>query len=101
MVREREVQEGRKVLRELLERRSRRHPRFHTSAAEDAFARLRALDGICGSCQNVKISVYYKDGKRVVGVNCKAGHSPLKLYYNTPIGEEADCPDWTEARPLK
>lgn len=98
MARERDIERGKRVIKNLLRRRSGRNPRFHRGAAEENLHRLWALEGICGNCQDVKIKIFPKDGKKVTDVDCKAGHSPMDMYFKTSMGEDPDCPDFSPRR---
>lgn len=93
---ERQIEKGKEVIRSILRRHGgkKRH-RVHLEAAEDNVHRLRALEGICGNCKNVKVEIVRRDGKDTTSVYCRAGHSPLELYYDTPLGEYPGCIDFT------
>lgn len=69
------------------------HNRIHKESMVDTVARMRALEGICGSCTNLvleKTRDYV--GKPAVQLRCLAKYSPLELYRNTKLGQEANCP---------
>lgn len=53
--------------------------------------RLRALDGICSNCVFFKVENTRSGGLNTVKLQCDLGYSPLNLYFNTPLGQEADC----------
>jgi len=94
MEKDRQVSRAKEVLRSLMGNYLKPHPRMHTEAAEDNVNRLRALEGICGSCTNLDLIFPRIDGKERVVLNCKKGHIPVALYGNTPLGEKAVCKDF-------
>ena len=95
MDKERQISEGIKTLKVTLGSLSQRGRRYHRSAAEDDLQRLRALEGLCGHCERVMVKVVKVDRRMRTAIDCQAGYSPLDLYYNTPMVEEADCPGFT------
>jgi hypothetical protein len=93
MEREKQIIKAKQVLRDLSAGFVRRHKRMHDQAAEDNINRLRALEGICGNCQNLIIRFPQRDGRNRVTLECKKGHFPGHLYGETPMGKEAVCED--------
>ena len=63
-------------------------------AFEDNINRLRALEGLCGQCVNLRLRFGRVDGKNVVDVLCNKNHNPVNLYDNTLMGQEAICADF-------
>lgn len=59
----------------------------------DTANRMRALEGICGSCTHLVLELN-KDNprKQTVKLRCLAGYSPLGLYINTDLGQKPVCP---------
>ena len=96
--RDRQISKAKKVLRNLMGNYIKPHPRMHTDAAEDNVNRLRALEGICGSCSNLGIRISRIDGRDRVVLNCSKGHNPAVLYWKTPPGEEAVCKDFDKTK---
>jgi hypothetical protein len=97
MEREQDIARARKVLNGFLYRPKRGKSRIHEEALEMANERLRALNGICGICENLILNIFYQDGKDVVATKCKANNSPVELYMNTPLGQVPVCPDFTSS----
>jgi len=91
MEREQRIADAKEVLHRLLGRYSKPHSRIHDDAALDNVNRLRALEGLCGECANLKIGFARRDGKDRVALGCSKGCSPSALYGNTPLGEQASC----------
>lgn len=96
MEREISVSQAQKVIHNFLRLFHHRRSRIHDNAAADAVTRLKALEGICGSCSNVTLRQTHRDGKEVVVVGCRKGHSPLKLYEDVWMDEKANCIDFNE-----
>lgn len=65
--------------------------RIHNQAAEENVHRLRALEGICGSCNSLVVEIDRQDNRSVVRLRCASGLDPLELYRGTPFGAEARC----------
>ena len=91
MEREQRIATAKETVHRLLGRYSKPHSRIHDDAALDNVNKLRALEGLCGECDNLKLEFPRKDGKDRVFLDCSKGHSPLALYENTPLGEQASC----------
>jgi hypothetical protein len=98
MERERQITRAKQVLRNLMGDFIKPHPRMHTEAAEDNVNRLRALEGICGSCSNLDPRFSHIHGRDRVVLNCTKKHIPLALYRETPMGEEAVCRDFDKIK---
>jgi len=88
---EQRIATAKEVLHRLQGRYSKPHSRIHDDAALDNVNRLRALEGLCGECDSLKLGLPHRDGKDRVVLGCSKGHSPLALYENTLFGEEAFC----------
>jgi hypothetical protein len=88
---EQRIGEAKYVIHDLLQTFGKRHTRIHKDAAGGNTQRLRALEGLCGQCQFVEVDIRRINGKMGVGIGCDKGLSPIKLYENTPLGEEASC----------
>lgn len=88
---EQRIATAKEVLHRLQGRYSKPHSRIHDDAALDNANKLRALEGLCGGCTNLKLKFVHRDGKDRVFLGSRPGYSPLTLYENTPIGEEAFC----------
>ena len=97
---ERQIAAAKEAVHRLQGRISKPHHRLHSNAASDNVNRLRALEGLCGECVNLELKFARRDGKDVVILGCSQGYSPVALYGNTPLGEEASC-DGYEKRVLK
>ena len=82
---------AKETVHRLLRCYSKPHSRIHDDAALDNVNRLRALEGLCGECANLKIGFARRDGKDRVALGCSKGFSPSALYGNTPPGEKASC----------
>ena len=93
MERDRQISRAKEVLRDLMARYAKPHQRIHKQAAEDNVNRLRALEGICGSCTNLGLEFLHIDAKDRVVLKCTKGHIPSVIYWKTPPGEEAVCRD--------
>lgn len=91
---ERRIIEAKKIIRRFLNRGIKRHSRVHVDALDDGRNKLRALDGLCGHCENILTEPHYRDGKETVRLKCEKGLSPLILYQSTPLDEEASCPEF-------
>ena len=88
---EKRIAAAKDVVRHLQTRYSKPHHRIHGEAAMDNSNRLRALEGLCGKCENLQLSFGRKDGKEVVALGCSKGYTPVALYENTPLGAKANC----------
>jgi len=95
MSKEAQIESGIEAVKTLLRRHGKKGHRIHMEAAEDNMNRLRALEGICGKCKNINVEIIPRDGKKTATIRCKKGHSPLNLYYDTPLGETPNCQDYT------
>ncbi len=93
---EQRIKRAKEVVRGLLGRYGKPHHRIHSEAALDNVNRLRALEGLCGNCQNLELKFGDKDGKEIVTLFCAKKHFPTALYENTPLGESAHCPDYSK-----
>lgn len=94
MEREPQIIEAKRTLHRLLSLPGKphtRHIRMHRQALEDNLNRIRALDGICGRCKNLKLRFGRVDGKDVVAVLCRRQYMPMKIYENILMGQEASC----------
>ncbi|MFH1863575.1 MAG: hypothetical protein ABIJ85_01505 [bacterium] len=88
---EQRIAAAKEVLHRLQGRYSKPHSRIHDDAALDNVNRLRALEGLCGECDSLKLGFPHRDGKDRVALGCSKGYSPSALYENTPLGEQASC----------
>lgn len=86
-----ELQQATHVLRKDMGGVGKRHSRIHDDTAGDNVQRLRAIGGVCGSCENLKIEFTHQDGRERVALKCLEGFSPLGLHRETEFGEEATC----------
>lgn len=67
--------------------------RIHYETMGDTANRMRALEGICGSCTRLVLELKKDNpGKQIVQLRCLAGYSPLELYINTDLGQKPVCP---------
>ena len=81
-----------KILRGRQARIGDSHARMHDGAMADTVNRMRALEGICGSCTNLFIEVTRdRLGRETVQLRCRVEHSPLELYRATGLGQEPVC----------
>lgn len=94
MEREADILKAKSRMRDLLSRRGvKKGVRIHQQAADNMMQRLRSLDGICGDCKNMQLEFFTSEGKKLVDVLCLSGHDPVQVYANTPLGQQAECPD--------
>src|SRR5579862_8148941 len=93
MVNQETIKEARSALRKLQNSVTKRNPHYHMENTDENTHRLRALEGLCGCCDNLSVS-YSNDrrGRRLVALRCDAGLHPFQLYMRTPLGKEPDCP---------
>ncbi len=91
---EKDLKEAMDRLRKHQNHIGRRHNRFHIESMEETVYRMRALEGICGQCDNLLL-LQTRDsiGKKTVKLICHAGHSPIDLYRTTDLGKVPFCPD--------
>ncbi len=80
------------ILRTHQTRINKSHNRTHDGSMEDTVNRMRAIDGICGSCDNLKLETT-RDfiGRQTVSLRCLSKYSPLGLYRKTGLGQKPDC----------
>lgn len=88
---EQRIAAAKETVHRLLRRYSKPHHRIHEVAALDNVNRLRALEGLCGECDNLELKFVRRDGKDRVVLGCSEGYYPSALYENTQLGEEASC----------
>ncbi len=69
----------------------KRGARIHDRVLDVNLHRIRALEGICGNCDTLKIDFEIRDGHKRVILRCEKGLSPVDLYRNTDFGKEAKC----------
>jgi hypothetical protein len=63
--------------------------------AEENGQRIRALDGLCGDCAFLKVEIVEHKGRKRVALECFRNNSPVGLYRRTPLGEVAECSDFS------
>lgn len=95
------ISAAKEVVRQLFGRYGKPHQRIHKDAAMDNVNRMRALEGLCGHCANLKLRFGRRDGKEIVTLGCAKGQFPLEIYENTPIGDEAFCHQFSKNGVLK
>lgn len=83
-------QEARSALRKI-QIASRRNQRLHGNQQEKNVQQMRALEGLCGNCTNLKPLLSQASPNASVELRCSANLSPVNLYRNTPLGQEAIC----------
>jgi len=93
MAKEWEVLVARSVLREFRRKINSKNVRVNRATLENNNYKLRALDGICGNCQNLGIQISDNGNFRGVSLSCIKRHNPIELYASTPLGETAKCSD--------
>lgn len=78
---------------EIIRKRQLSLKRYHKEARQANVARMRAIEGLCGQCENVTMREIITAGSRQKGVQlgCLARCSPLELYLQTPLGEIPSC----------
>jgi len=96
MAREIDIVGANSVLRKFRSRLGKRRQRIHIDTAMNNVNKQRALDGLCGDCKNLKILIWGKGQSEGIQLICKKGRSPVYLYSEVPLGEEANCPDFNE-----
>ena len=85
-----EVKEGLSVCRDFARSASKRGNRIHKDTLDDNKQRMRALEGICGDCPNLRIE-YRRRLYREVIMRCEARQSPIIIYKNTDLGQVPNC----------
>jgi len=88
-----EITTAKEKVRAFLNRRDKRRERLHDDTLEKNVQKLRALEGICGSCKHIIINIHPRGRKDFIGVACRKGNSPVELYVNHPIGTTPNCSD--------
>lgn len=93
MATEREVSKALSTIRAIQSTfRTKRRPGMTDVSRDMNTQRIRALEGLCGHCINLDLAYKKRQGKEVVLVGCKRGLNPQELYFQTPLGEKAECP---------
>lgn len=77
---------------------SKGHKRLRASEQEKNSSQMRALEGICGECVNIRPFLYRSKPHDTVALGCRRDFSPINLYRNTPLGEKAFCPGFQRKR---
>ncbi len=86
------VSEALKILRKQQGRITRKGSRSHLEAEEEAVAKIRALEGICGQCSQINPKrVRLRMGRNGVRLRCRARQTPTFLYLDTPLGVIPNC----------
>lgn len=77
---------------------NRRSLGYLDDTREKNSARLKALDGLCGSCPFLKVDIQmHSNGnhiRKTVGLRCNKGYSPVDLYLNKNFRETPTCPGY-------
>ena len=91
---ERDLQPANVVLRDFRSRIGHRGSRIHQDTMWRNLLKQRALDGLCGSCNNLDITFKGAGVSQSVALNCPL-HDPVGLYANVLSGSDVSCPDFT------
>ncbi len=97
MANERDIRRAGKVLRGFRSRIGKRNSRIHRDTMWRNVQRQRALDGLCGDCNDLKIRIKGRGVAKGVELNCPE-NTPVELYTRVPLGQKADCSDYTPRR---
>ncbi len=92
------VKEAKRVIRNIQSLVDKRHRRVHMDALEDNSNRLRAINGLCGDCVNLRAYKKFQQGKERISLHCEVFHNPMDLYRNTELGQKAECPDFDDGK---
>ncbi len=86
-----ELMQATSALRDFSNRAFRRGARVHPEALIISQHSLRAIEGICGGCENLKAPLRFRDGKRTAVLQCIAGIDPVRIHRQTNLGQQASC----------
>ena len=98
MERNRDIADARTRLESYMRMRTKRRSRIHKDSAEIALAQQRALNHpACRDCEFLEIShIKSFAGHKTSKVSCQLeGNDPINLYFEQPLGEPAECPDFS------
>ncbi len=97
MAKERDIRRADKVLRGFRSRIGKRNSRIHKDTMSRNLQRQRALDGLCGDCDILKIGIKGRGVAERVELDCKE-NTPIELYAGVPLEQEPDCSGYTPRR---
>lgn len=101
MERIQQINEAKRRLRKQNTRIGKKGNRMHPGRMQDNADRSRALDGVCGSCENLILKFDYIAGSDSVSLMCRANSDPLDLYRQTDIFDTPECPDRVEVNKVE
>jgi hypothetical protein len=92
------IQSAQEVIRKMQSAAGKKGSRVHQESLETNTLKARALNGLCGNCLNLTLCFYGKSDSPYssVSLGCIRRHSPVEMYRNTPLGQEATCDDFSQ-----